>query len=174
MSPSKDKKKKKTPNQKDGSGRRLIATNRKARHDYDFLETFEAGIVLQGTEVKSLREAQVQVRDSYARIEDGEMWMHGVHISPYEHAGAFGAHDPDRVRKLLLHRIEIERIRGKLQHEKLTLVPVTFYFKDGRAKVELALARGRHLYDKRKVLAQRDADMEIRRAARRLGVPIHT
>lgn len=154
------------------SANRLVASNKKARHDYDFLEVFEAGIALEGSEVKSLRDAKVQIRDSYARIDGGEMWMFGVHISPYDHASSYGAHDPDRVRKLLLHRAEIDKIRGKLQQEKLTLIPVSIYFKDGRAKVELALARGRHLYDKRAVLAKRDADMEIRRVAKQLGVRI--
>ncbi|MGC8480411.1 MAG: SsrA-binding protein SmpB [Acidimicrobiales bacterium] len=153
-------------------GKRLIASNKKARHDYDFLEVIECGIALRGSEVKSLREARVQLRDSYARIDGGEVWLFGVHISPYEMAGAYGALDPMRVRKLLLHRTQIDKLRNQLQLQKLTLVPVSMYFRSGRVKVELALAKGRHTYDKRRELAKRDAELEVRRVAKNLGVRI--
>ena len=147
-------------------GTKLVAQNRKARHDYTVLETFECGIALKGSEVKSLRAGQVQLRDSYARVDDGEMWLHGVHMAPYSHASGFGAVDPDRARKLLLHRKEIDQLAGRTQQESLTLVPLSIYFKDGRAKVELALARGRRTYDKRHAIAERDARREADRAIR--------
>ncbi|MGH9125409.1 MAG: SsrA-binding protein SmpB, partial [Acidimicrobiales bacterium] len=129
------------------AGPRPVATNRKARHDYDILERFEAGIVLAGTEVKSLREGKVQLRDSYARVDGGEVWLHGVHISPYLFTAGFGSVDPDRARKLLLHRRQIDELGDRVAQQSLTLVPLAIYFKDGRAKVELALARGRRTYD---------------------------
>ena len=136
-----------------GAANRPVASNRRARHDYDILETFECGIVLQGSEVKSLREGRVALQDAYARIVDGEAWLFGVHIPPYAQAAGFGAHDPDRRRKLLLHRRQIDEWMGRTQQQSLTLVPLSIYFKDGRAKVELALARGRRLYDKRHAIA---------------------
>ena len=146
-------------------GRAVLASNRKARHDYEILDTFECGIVLSGSEVKSLREAKVQLRDAYARVQDGEVWLHGVHVSPYANAVGFGSHDPDRRRKLLLHRREIEELSAELaQNQSLTLVPLAFYLKDNRIKLELGLARGRKLYDKRHALAARDADREAARA----------
>jgi SsrA-binding protein len=146
---------------------RPVAQNRKARHDYEVLDTFECGIALQGSEVKSLREGKVQLRDSYARVENGEVWLHGVHVSPYTYANGFGAHDPERRRKLLLHRREIEELQEKTgPGAGLTLVPLAIYFKDGRAKVELALARGRKTYDKRHALAERDAARDMDRVAR--------
>ncbi len=144
-----------------------MARNRRARHDYDILETFECGLALQGSEVKSLREGRVTLADAYARVEEGEAWLLGVHIPPYAHAAGFGAHDPERRRKLLLHRREIDELMGKTQQQALTLVPLSIYFKDGRAKVELALARGRRLYDKRHAIAARDADREASREASR-------
>jgi SsrA-binding protein len=144
---------------------RAVAVNRRARHDYDILDTFEAGIVLVGSEVKSLREGKAQLRDSFARVQDGEVWLHGVHIPPYAFASGFGSTDPDRRRKLLLHRRQIDELGRRTGQESLTLVPLSIFFKDGRAKVELALARGRKLYDKRHALAERDADMEARRAS---------
>ncbi len=150
-----------------GDGTKLIASNRRARRDYDVLETVEAGLVLSGSEVKSLRDGQVQLADAYARSRDGELWLEGVHIAPYQFAVGVGSHEPDRSRKLLMHRAEIERFDARMAQDRLALVPLRMYFKDGRAKVELALARGRRRSDKRQVLAERDADMEIRRAMSR-------
>ena len=147
-------------------GTKLAAQNRKARHDYDILDVFECGIALQGSEVKSLRASQVQMRDAFARVDDGEVWLHGVHIAPYSFANGMGAHDPDRKRKLLLHKREIGELWQRTTQDGLTLVPLSIYFKDGRAKVELAVARGRHRYDKRHAIAKRDADREAARMAR--------
>jgi len=144
---------------------RTIARNRRARHDYDILETYECGISLQGSEVKSLRAGRVALQDSYARVEEGEVWLFGMHIPPYEHGTGFGAHDPDRRRKLLMHRGEIDELRDRTQQQSLTLVPLSVYFKEGIAKVELALARGRRLYDKRHAIATRDAAREAAREA---------
>ncbi len=152
------------------AGIRTVARNRRARHDYDILETFECGIALQGSEVKSLRAGRVTLADAYARIEDGEAWLLGVHVPPYEHAVGFGAHDPDRRRKLLLHRGQIDQLLGQTQQQSLTLVPLSVYFKDGKAKVELALARGRKTYDKRHAIAARDVAREsARELARAAG-----
>jgi SsrA-binding protein len=145
-------------------GTKVAASNRKARHDYDVVETFECGMVLTGSEVKSIRDGKIQLKDSYARVQDGEVWLHGVHISPYVYAHGGDGHDPDRARKLLLHRTEIDELMGRTQQESLTLVPLSVYFKDGKAKVELALARGRRQYDKRQAIAKRDADREAARA----------
>jgi SsrA-binding protein len=150
-------------------GPRPVATNRKARHDYEVLDTFECGIALQGSEVKSVRDGKVQLRDAYARVDDGEVWLFGMHISPWVFATGFGAHDPDRRRKLLLHRREIAELAARTSQEGLTLVPLSVYFVDGRAKVELGLARGRKTYDKRHALAERDAAREMSRAASRRG-----
>ncbi len=150
----------------DGSNRK-VAQNRRARHNYDILETVECGIALQGSEVKSLRAGRVALADAYARVDGGEVWMHGVHVAPYEMAQGFGGHDPDRPRKLLLHRRQIDQLMGRTQQQSLTLVPLSIYFKDGKAKVELALARGRRLYDKRQAIAARDAAREADREARR-------
>jgi len=147
-------------------GTKLVAQNRKARHDYEIIEVFEAGLQLKGSEVKSLRASQVQLRDSFARVDDGEIFVHGVHIAPYSHASGFGAVDPDRTRKLLMHKRQIEELASRTTTEPLTLVPLAIYFKDGRAKMELALARGRKRYDKRHAIAQRDADREAERAHR--------
>jgi SsrA-binding protein len=149
-------------------GTKAVATNRRARYDYDILETFESGIVLKGSEVKSLRDGKIQLKDSFARVQDGEMWLYGVHISPYAYAHGPNAHDPDRPRKLLLHRAEIDELTGRTQQESLTLVPLSVYFKDGRAKVELGLAKGRRRYDKRQAIAKRDADREAERAMARV------
>ncbi len=140
-----------------------MAQNRRARHDYDVLETFECGIALQGSEVKSLRDAQVQLREAYARVEHGELWLYGVHVSPYAFATGVEAHDPDRRRKLLLHRRQIDELMGRTRQEGLTLVPLSIYFREGRAKVELALARGRKTHDKRHAIAARDAAREVER-----------
>ncbi len=151
-----------------------MAQNRRARHDYEVLETFECGMVLQGSEVKSLRDAKVQLRDAYARVDDGELWLFGMHVSPYAFASGVGGHDPGRRRKLLLHRRQIDELLGRTRQEGLTLVPLSVYFRDGKAKVELALARGRRTYDKRHAIAARDAAREVERAAagrRRGGRP---
>jgi len=145
---------------------RVVATNRRARYDYDILETYECGIVLQGSEVKSLRTGRAQLNDAYARVSNGEVWLFGVHIPPWQFATGFGAHDPDRRRKLLLHRGQIDELVGRTQQQALTLVPTKLYFKNGIAKVELALARGRRLYDKRRVLAAREAEREAARMVR--------
>jgi SsrA-binding protein len=153
------------------TGTKLIAANRKARRNYDILETVEAGLVLRGSEVKSLRAAHVQLGDAYARIDGREAWLHSMHVAPYENAQAHSGHDPDRRRKLLLHHTEIARLRAIVDEQRLSLVPLSLYFKDGRAKVELALARGRKTYDKRHVLARRDAEREAARAMVRAGRP---
>ena len=146
------------------SGQRPVAQNRKARHDYDILDRYEAGIVLAGSEVKSIRAGKVQLRDSYARVQDGEVWLHGVHVAPYAFSSGFGAVDPDRPRKLLLNRREIDELQQHTEQDSLTLVPLSIYFKDGRAKVDLAVARGRRKYDKRHAIAARDAQREAARA----------
>jgi SsrA-binding protein len=147
------------------AGEKLIVDNRRARHDYHLLERFEAGIVLTGTEVKSLRDGRANLRQAYADVRDGEVWLVGAHISVYEQ-GNIANHDPDRDRKLLLHAQEISSLIGKVKERGLTLVPTRLYFKNGRAKVELALARGKELRDKRRDLAKRDADREMERAMR--------
>lgn len=147
------------------AGPRPVAQNRRARHDYDILETYEAGIVLAGSEVKSIREGKVQLRDAYARVQGGEVWLHGVHVSPWGYASGFGAVDPDRARKLLLHRRQIDELGARTAADSLTIVPLAVYFVDGRAKVSVALARGRRRYDKRHAIAERDAAMDARREA---------
>jgi SsrA-binding protein len=146
-------------------GEKVIATNRKARHDYEILETYEAGLVLRGTEVKSLREGQVNFKDSYAAIDRGEGWLIGCHIAPYHH-GTDANHDPDRSRKLLLHRREISRLLGKTAERGLTLIPLRLYFKEGRAKLEIGLARGKKLHDKRASIRERDERREMAKEAR--------
>ncbi len=143
-------------------GERVVATNRKARHEYFLLETFEAGIALKGTEVKSLREGKASLQESYATIKNGEVWLVDMHVSPYEHA-TIDAHEPTRARKLLLHKKEIRRLLGKLTEKGLTLVPTRVYFKNGIAKVELALARGKRAYDKREAIKRREAQREVER-----------
>jgi SsrA-binding protein len=145
------------------SGRKIIAQNRKARHDYSILETFEAGIALTGTEVKSLRLGRASLVDGFASIDDGEVYLRNVHIPEYLQ-GSWTNHEPRRTRKLLLHKGEILRMIGKTKESGLTLVPLSLYFSDGKVKVELALARGKRSYDKRQDLARRDADREVRRA----------
>jgi len=142
---------------------KLIAANRRARHEYHLLERFEAGLVLTGTEVKSLRQGNATIDRAYADVRDGQVWLVGAHISPYEQA-SLGSHDPDRDRKLLLHRREIASLIGKVKERGLTLVPTQLYFKNGRAKIELALARGKEQRDKRRDIAKRDADRQIERA----------
>ena len=145
---------------------RTVARNRRARHDYDILEVFECGIALKGAEVKSLRLGQASLQDAYARIEDGELWLLGAHLAPYEYASGYGRFDPVRPRKLLLHRRQIDELAGRVAQKALTLVPLSLYFKDGLAKVELALARGRRLYDKRHAIAERDTTREAQRVIR--------
>jgi SsrA-binding protein len=145
------------------SGRKLVAQNRKARHDYAILDTYEAGVVLTGTEVKSLRAGRASLVDAFASIKDGELWLQGVHIPEYTQ-GTWTNHEPRRARKLLLHREEINRLIGKTRESGLTLVPLQLYFRDGKVKIELALARGKRSYDKRQDLARRDAKREMSRA----------
>lgn len=145
------------------AGRKLIAQNRKARHDYAIIDTYEAGVVLTGTEVKSLRLGRASLVDGFATIDDGEVFLRNVHIPEYTEA-SWTNHEPRRTRKLLLHRGEILRLIGKTKESGLTLVPLSMYFSDGKVKVELALARGKRSYDKRQDLARRDADREVRRA----------
>jgi SsrA-binding protein len=140
-------------------GRRLVAQNRKARYDYHVEDTYEAGLVLTGTEVKSLRAGRASLVDGFAEVRDGEIWLQGVHIPPYAE-GTWTNHEPRRGRKLLLHRREIERIEARVNEKGLTLVPLALYFKDGKAKVEIALARGKKSYDKRQAIAKRQADRE--------------
>ena len=145
------------------TGTTLLASNRKARHDFTIIDVVEAGIVLLGSEVKSLRTGQVQLADAYARIVDGEVWLEGVHIAPYQFAVGVGAHDPDRARKLLLHSAEIRRFRDRIMKDRLTLVPLSLVLRDGKVKVELALAQGRTKGDKRQAIAERDVKREIQR-----------
>jgi SsrA-binding protein len=144
---------------------RAIATNRRARHDYEILETIEAGMVLRGTEVKSLRTSQVTFKDAYATVKGSEIWLLGCHINPYSH-GTDANHDPERDRKLLLHRREINKLTGKIAERGLTLVPLRLYFKEGRAKLELGLARGKKTYDKRASIRERDERRELAKEAR--------
>ena len=142
---------------------KVVCQNKKARHDYEILEVIEAGMVLLGTEVKSLRQGRANLKDSYARIKDGELFLMQSHISPYSHA-YYDNHEPDRVRKLLVHKREIKRLQGKTQEKGLTLVPLKIYFKDGKAKVELALARGKKIHDKRESLKRKTEQRELERA----------
>ena len=149
-----------------GKGTRLVCQNKKAYHDYEILETFEAGMVLLGTEVKSLREGRANLKDSYAKVRKSEIYLYGLHISPYTHA-SYDNHEPERVRKLLLHRYEIKRLVGKTQERGFSLIPLKIYFKEGKAKVELALARGKKLYDKRETLKRKEETREMERLRKR-------
>jgi SsrA-binding protein len=144
---------------------KVIAENRKARHEYHLLERVEAGVVLVGSEVKSLRQGGAQLQRAFADIRDGELWLVGAHIAAYDQAGVEN-HDPDRDRKLLLHRRELDSLKGKVVERGFTLVPTKLYFKGGRAKVELALAKGKDVRDRRREIAKRDADRQIERAMR--------
>lgn len=144
----------------------MVARNRKARHEYEVLDTWEAGMVLRGTEVKALREGKVGFQDAFARIDNGEVWLYSLHISPYEQAGRFN-HDPLRTRKLLLHDHEIRKLVGQVEEKGHTLVPLDIYFKRGYAKITLALARGRQLHDKREKLKRQTQEAEARRAIQR-------
>lgn len=141
-------------------GKRVIASNRKARHNYSILEVFEAGVVLTGTEVKSLRDGNASMADSFATVDDGEVWLRNLHIPEYHH-GTWTNHPPRRNRKLLLHRRQIDMLVGKIRDGNLTLVPLSMYFTDGKVKVELALARGKQAHDKRQDIARRDAQREV-------------
>ncbi len=147
-------------------GEKLISSNRQARFEYAILETIEAGIALTGTEIKSVRAGKVNLREAYARIEDDEVWLVGMHISPYEQAGSYFQHDPLRHRKLLLHRRQIARLHAELGQKGLTLVPLRLYLKRGRAKLELGLAKGKKLYDKRDSMAERASRRDVERALR--------
>ncbi|OXM59439.1 SsrA-binding protein SmpB [Amycolatopsis vastitatis] len=144
-------------------GQKVIVSNRKARHDYSILDTYECGLVLVGTEVKSLREGHASLADAFATVDDGEVWLRNVHIPEYTQ-GTWTNHTPRRTRKLLLHRREIEKLIGKTKESGLSLVPLSMYFKDGKVKVEIALAQGKKAYDKRQTLAKRDAERDIRKA----------
>ncbi|HTK16973.1 MAG TPA: SsrA-binding protein SmpB [Acidimicrobiia bacterium] len=143
-------------------GDRVVISNRKARYDYFVLDTYECGIVLKGPEVKSIRNGRANLQDGYARIDDGEVWLFGMHVSPYEFSR--GDLDPVRPRKLLLHHKQIDELARATEERGITLVPLSVYFKDGRAKVELAIARGKARYDKRQAIAERDAKRETQRA----------
>lgn len=145
-------------------GQKIVATNRQARRDYEIVDTWECGIMLKGSEVKSLRESKVTLADAYARIDGNEVYLVGLHISAYSLASAQGGHEVERTRKLLLHHHEIDELKVRVQQDRLSLVPLSLYFKDGRAKLELGIGRGRKHYDKRQVIAQRDADLDARRA----------
>ena len=148
---------------------KTVAQNRKARHDYFIVDAFECGIVLTGTEIKSGRAGNLNLKDSYASLDEGELWLVGMHISPYE-KGTYYNHEPERRRKLLLHRHELLRLKGRVREKGLTLVPLSVYIKEGRrAKVELALARGRTAHDKRDAIADRDAKRDMARAVRHNG-----
>ncbi len=153
---------------KDGAAEGRIATNRRARFDYEILDTFEAGIALLGPEVKSLRQGNASLSEAYAVLRRGEAWLRGVHIAPYEQAGRENP-DPLRERKLLLHRHELRRLETKVAERGLTLVPLSLYWKDGRAKVELGLVRGKRQADKRQTIRRREEDREMRRAVRDRG-----
>lgn len=141
-------------------GKQIVATNRKARHNYSVLELFEAGVALQGTEVKSLRQGHASLTDAFATVDDGEVWLRNLYIPEYQH-GSWTNHDPRRNRKLLLHRQQIDRLVGKIRDGNLALVPMSLYFSEGKAKVELALARGKRAHDKRQDMARRDAQREV-------------
>ncbi|MCD5404916.1 SsrA-binding protein SmpB [Peptococcaceae bacterium] len=144
-------------------GIKILIDNRKARHDYHILDTYEAGIVLKGTEVKSIRAGKANLKDSYARVEKGELFLYNMHISPYEQGNRFN-HEPKRTRRLLMHKHEINRLLGRTKEKGLSLVPLKLYFKNNKVKVELALAKGKKLHDKRRALAERDAKREMERA----------
>ncbi|MEZ0384304.1 SsrA-binding protein SmpB [Mycobacterium sp. pW045] len=143
--------------------KQIVASNRKARHNYSILDVYEAGVVLLGTEVKSLRAGQASLVDAFATVDDGEVWLRNMHIPEYRH-GSWTNHDPRRARKLLLHRRQIDMLIGKIRDGNLTLVPLSVYFSEGKVKVELALARGKQAHDKRQDLARRDAQREVTRA----------
>lgn len=146
------------------SGRKIITKNRKARHDYSIIDSYDAGIVLMGSEIKSIRANRINITDGFVQLKDRELWLMNVHISPYEQAKHFGHSDPRRPRKLLLHRREINRIAGKLRDNGMTAIPLQIYLERGKAKVEIAVAKGKKQYDKRSDIAKRDAQRQIERA----------
>jgi SsrA-binding protein len=148
------------------TGIKVVATNRKASHEYFLLERFEAGIALQGSEIKSIRAGQISLAEAYVRVDGREAWLEDAHIAPYEQAGSFG-HDPRRPRRLLLHRREIRQLWNEVRQKGMTIVPTRVYLKNGRAKLEIAVAKGKKLYDKRQAIAKRDAEREIQRDVRR-------
>ena len=150
--------------EKDGASR-IITDNRKALYEYSIIETFEAGVALLGTEVKSIREGSVNLRDSYARLDNGEVWLLNMHIGPYSHTG-YAHHEERRQRKLLLHKAEIRKLTGKVAEKGLTLVPLRMYFKEGRVKLAVALAKGKQLHDKRETIRRREVDRETRAAVK--------
>lgn len=152
------------PTAKD-DGRKVVARNKKAFHEYHILDTWEAGLALTGPEVKSIRGGKVSLAEAFGRVDGGEVWIYGMHVSPYDPASRWNA-DPERARKLLLHRQEIRRLIGAVQEKGLTLVPLDLYFRKGRAKLTLALARGKKLHDKRQALKDKDVKRELRRAAK--------
>ena len=154
-----------TPREAKSDHEVLIADNRKAFFDYHILETFEAGIALLGTEVKGIREGQANLRDAFATVDRGQVWLHNVHINPYSHRG-YVDHDPRRKRRLLLHKYEIRKLIGKTVEKGLTLVPTKLYFKNGKVKVAIALAKGKHAHDKRETLRKRETDRETRAAVK--------
>ncbi len=149
------------------AGEKVVVSNRRARKDYEIFDTYEAGLELVGTEVKSLRSGTANLKDAYANIRNGEAWLHNLHIGPYQPAGKHQQHDPERVRKLLLHRREIDRLLGRVIEKGLTLVPLKIYFSKGRAKVQIAVARGKRAYDKRDAMRREAANREIEQALRR-------
>lgn len=146
------------------AGIKVVAQNRKAGHDYDLLTTYQAGLVLMGSEIKSIRESRINLRDGFVQEKNGELWLMNVHVSPYDKARLFGHADPMRPRKLLLHRREINQIISRIRERGFTVVPIMVYLEKGKAKIEIALARGKKQYEKRTDIARRDADREIRRA----------
>jgi SsrA-binding protein len=145
-------------------GDKVVASNRSARHDYEILDTLEVGLVLRGSEVKSMRAGNVQLAEAHARVRDGELWLYGMHVAPWMSTGGHDLPEPDRARKLLAHGTEIQRLGARVAQERLTLVPLKLYFSKGRAKIELALVRARTKGDKRAAIAKRDAEAEVRRA----------
>jgi len=145
---------------------KVVATNRKASHEYFLLEHFEAGLVLQGTEIKSIRAGQISLAEAYVRVDGREAWLMDAHIAPYDHAGRFN-HEPRRPRKLLLHRSEVRQLWENVRQKGVTIVPLRVYIKEGRAKVEIAIAKGKKLYDKRQTIAKRDSEREMERNFRR-------
>jgi SsrA-binding protein len=167
MTQGSSKKDKSSKKNVDPDGRQIVATNRRARFDYEIVDTFEAGIQLIGPEVKSLRDGRANLGDAFATVHHGEVWLEKLHISAYDPATRDNPTDPQRRRKLLLHRREIEKLDGRVAEKGLTLVPLTVYFRRGRAKVELALARGKHRHDKRDTIRRREQDRETQRAMRR-------
>jgi SsrA-binding protein len=150
----------KKPSGKSQPGRQILATNRKARHNYSILDVFEAGVVLLGTEVKSLRDGKASLADAFATVDDGEVWLRNLHIPEYHH-GTWTNHEPRRTRKLLLHRRQIDALIGKIRDGNLALIPLKLYFSEGKVKVEIALARGKRTHDKRQDMARRDAQREV-------------